>query len=87
MQCNSATFLNKQRKLNSNSTPIEYIASRKIIPLHNLPKPTATSRAKETLQLNIDRKIATKIISAIKCENPDQTSVYQMIAENIYLNF
>jgi len=23
----------------------------------------------------------------IKCENPDQTSVYQMIAENIYLNF
>jgi len=22
-----------------------------------------------------------------KCENPDQTSVYQMIAENIYLNF
>jgi len=22
-----------------------------------------------------------------KCENPDQTSVYQMIAKNIYLNF
>ena len=35
----------------------------------------------------MDRKIGTKIISAIKCENPDQTSVYQMIAENIYLNF
>jgi len=33
------------------------------------------------------RKFATKIISAIKYENPDQTSVYQMIAENIYLNF
>ena len=41
-----ATFLNKQRKLYSNSTPIEYIASRKIIPLHNLPKPTAISGAK-----------------------------------------
>ena len=87
MQSNCATFLNKQRKLYSNSTPIEYIASRKIIPLHNLPKSTAISRAKETFQLNIDRKIATKIISAIKCENPDQTSVYQMIAKNIYLNF
>jgi len=33
------------------------------------------------------RKFATKIIGASKCENPDQTSVYQMIAENIYLNF
>jgi len=52
MQCNSATFLNKQRKLNSNSTPIEYIASRKIIPLYILPNPTATSRVKETFQLN-----------------------------------
>ena len=87
MQCNCATFLNKQRKLYSNSTPIEYIASRKIIPLHDLPKPTATSSAKETLQLNIDRKFATKIISTIKCENPDQTSVYQMIGDNLDINF
>ena len=87
MQCNSAIFLNKQRKLNSNSTPIEYIASRKIIPLYIFPKPIATSRAKETLQLNIDRKFATKMIGAIKYENPDKTSVYQMIVENIDINF
>ena len=33
------------------------------------------------------RKFATKIISAIKCENPDQTSVYQMISENLDINF
>ena len=46
MQCNCGTFLNKQRKLYSNSTPIEYIASRKIIPLYILPNPTATSRVK-----------------------------------------
>ena len=86
MQCNYATFLNKQRKLYW--TPIEYIASRKIIPLYILPKPTATCRAKETLQLNIDRKFATKIISAIKCENPDhKTSVYQMIRDNLDINF
>jgi len=52
-----------------------------------LPKPTATSRAKETLQLNIDRKITTKIISTIKCENPDQTSIYQMIGDNLDINF
>jgi len=35
----------------------------------------------------LDRKIATKIISAIKCENPDQTSVYQMIRDNLDINF
>ena len=35
----------------------------------------------------LDRKIATKIISAIKCENPDQTIVYQMIRDNLDINF
>ena len=30
---------------------------------------------------------ATKIIGAIKCENPDQTSVYQMIGDNLDINF
>jgi len=33
------------------------------------------------------RKFATKIIGAIKCENPDQTSVYQMIGDNLDINF
>ena len=33
------------------------------------------------------RKFATKIISAIKYEKPDQTSVYQMIGDNLDINF
>jgi len=33
------------------------------------------------------RKFATKIIGAIKCENPDQTSIYQMIRDNLEINF
>ena len=33
------------------------------------------------------RKLATEIISAIKCKNPDQTSVYQMIRDNLDINF
>jgi len=33
------------------------------------------------------RKFATIIIGAIKCENPDQTSIYQMIRDNLDINY